>query len=189
MKILYIHGLSSSGSSGTPQRLRKYLPNDTIISPDLPVNPQDALKMLQELAKNFEIDVVVGTSMGGMFAQKLRGYKKIMVNPSFHVSRSMRKILGINDFFSSREDGIKHYEITEELCDLYEQIESTQFENITEDERNISIGLFGTKDDVVNCADEFKQYYHRYSTFDGGHRLSKDNIKHIIVPEIEKMRE
>ena len=188
MKILYIHGLSSSGSSGTPKRLRTYLPNDTIISPDLPINPQDALKMLQELAKSNQIDVVVGTSTGGMFAQKLRGYKKIMVNPSFHVSESMRKRLGENEFFSRREDGATHYEITEEICDLYKQLENTQFDNLSEEEKNISLGLFGTNDKVVNCASEFKQFYYKYAEFDGEHRLTEENIIQVIVPEIEKMR-
>ena len=63
LKILYIHGLSSSGSSGTAELLRRYLPDDIIFSPDLPINPQEALTMLKELAER----------EGGMFAQKVRG--------------------------------------------------------------------------------------------------------------------
>ncbi len=43
MKILYIHGLSSSGSSGTAERLRRLLPQDTILSSDLPVEHTFAL--------------------------------------------------------------------------------------------------------------------------------------------------
>ena len=43
MKILYIHGLSSSGNSGTAEHLRRLLPNDTIFSPDLPIEPMVAL--------------------------------------------------------------------------------------------------------------------------------------------------
>ena len=42
MKILYIHGLSSSGNSGTAEHLRRLLPNDTIFSPDLPIEPMVA---------------------------------------------------------------------------------------------------------------------------------------------------
>ena len=77
MNILYIHGLSSSGNSGTAKRLRELLPNDPIFSPDLPINPYEAINMLQELCKAEKIDIAIGTSMGGMFAQKLRGYKKL----------------------------------------------------------------------------------------------------------------
>ena len=88
MKILYIHGLSSSGNSGTAEHLRRLLPNDTIFSPDLPIEPMVALEMLKRLVKEEKINLVIGTSMGGMFAQKLQGTYKILVNPSLHVSRS-----------------------------------------------------------------------------------------------------
>lgn len=96
MKILYIHGLSSSGASGTPANLRQLLPNDIVISPDLPIDPIKALNMLHDICSVQNIDIVVGTSMGGMFAQQIHGYRKIIINPSFHVSQSMRKIMGIN---------------------------------------------------------------------------------------------
>lgn len=188
MSILYIHGLSSSGSSGTADRLRRYLPDDFIFSPDLPTDPQVALRMLQELVVRENIDLVIGTSMGGMFAQKLRGYNKILVNPSFHVSRSMRKKLGINEFFSPRTDGTTHYEITEELCDRYEALERTQFNNLADTERAITVGLFGTADDVVDCLYEYKQHYTQYSQFKGGHRLTENDIKFTLLDEIEKFR-
>ncbi len=188
MRILYIHGLSSSGSSGTAERLRRYLPDDTIFSPDLPVEPQETLTMLRELVEREQIDLVIGTSMGGMFAQKLRGCKKILVNPSFHVSRSMRGKLGINEFFSPRADGATRYEITEALCDRYEELESTQFDNLTDEEREMTLGLFGTADDVVNCSEEYRQHYTRFRLFNGGQRLSENDIKFTLLYEIEQYR-
>ncbi len=188
MRILYIHGLSSSGSSGTADRLRKFLPDDVVFSPDLPVEPQEALTMLQELVEREQIDLVIGTSMGGMFAQKLRGCKKILVNPSSHVSRSMRDKLGINEFFSPRADGATRYEITEALCDRYEELERTQFDNLTDEEREITLGLFGTADDVVNCSEEYKQHYTRFSQFKGGHRLTENDIKFTLLHNIEQYR-
>lgn len=188
MRILYIHGLSSSGSSGTADRLRRYLPDDVIFSPDLPIDPHEALTMLRELVKHEEIDLVIGTSMGGMFAQKLRGCMKILVNPSFHVSQSMRNKLGTNEFFSPRKDGATHYEITEELCDRYEALERDQFEGLTFEEREMTLGLFGTADDVINCSEEYKQHYNNFCQFNGGHRLSEDDIKFTLLPKIEVVR-
>ena len=187
-KILYIHGLSSSGSSGTAERLRKFLPGDTIFSPDLPIEPQEAMAMLRQLAEREQINLVIGTSMGGMFAQKLHGYNKILVNPSSHVSRSMRKKLGKNEFFSPRTDGATHYEITENLCDRYEDLERTQFDNITDHEREITLGLFGIADDVANCSEEFRQHYAKISRFNGGHRLTEREIRDVLLYEIEKFR-
>ena len=51
-KILYIHGLSSSGSSSTTRNLQALLPDYSVLSPDLPVAPQEALDMLMVLAGN-----------------------------------------------------------------------------------------------------------------------------------------
>lgn len=188
LRILYIHGLSSSGASSTAETLRESLYDDVVFSPDLPIDPCEALAMLQELVYRERIDLVIGTSMGGMFAQKLRGYHKILINPSFHVSRSMRRKLGSNEFFAPRKDRATHYEITEELCDRYEALERDQFVDISDAEREITLGLFATDDDVVDCSEEYCEHYTRYQNFEGGHRLSQDNIHLDLIPAIEHFR-
>lgn len=62
--------------------------------------------------------------MGGMFAGQLRGYRKILVNPAFHVSEFMRTQIGVHEFLNPRQDGKTQYEITSELCDAYQAIEN-----------------------------------------------------------------
>lgn len=187
MKILYIHGLSSSGASGTPANLRRLLPNDIVISPDLPIDPIKALNMLHDICSTQNIDIVVGTSMGGMFTQQMHGYRKIIINPAFHVSQSMRKRLGENQWFNHRQDGATTFTITPELCDAYEEMERHQFDGITDFDRNNSIGLFGNNDTTVNCREEFLEHYTQMFIFDGEHRLSFENVRDIIVPLINKM--
>ena len=46
MKLIYFHGFGSSGASGTVETLRNLLPQATIIAPDIPVDPVDALPYL-----------------------------------------------------------------------------------------------------------------------------------------------
>ncbi|MBQ2289870.1 MAG: esterase, partial [Bacteroidaceae bacterium] len=82
-KLLYVHGFASSGSSGTVMTLRRHLDSWRVIAPDLPVDPFDALELLREIVEKEQPDVVVGTSMGGMFTQQLWGVPRIIVNPSF----------------------------------------------------------------------------------------------------------
>ena len=65
-KILYIHGLSSSGSSSTAKNLRMFCPNYEILSPDLPILPDEALDMLRSLCKKEHPNIIIGTSMGGL---------------------------------------------------------------------------------------------------------------------------
>lgn len=86
MKLLYLHGLASGGQSATVRMLRKLLPDIEIIAPDIPVNAQEALEMLKVLSKSLSADdIIVGTSMGAFYAQMMRGWRRILVNPSPHL--------------------------------------------------------------------------------------------------------
>ena len=187
MKVLYIHGLSSSGSSNTPQLLRKYMPEAEVISPDLPTDIADAVAFLQSLVARESVDVVVGTSMGGMLAQKLRGYRKILVNPAFHLSQSMRSKIGVNQFFSPRKDGATEYTITEQMCQRSYQIEQSQFDGLSQSEIDNTAALFGMHDDVVDCRLEYLEHYNNIHYFNGGHRLDEQTIAQTLVPMIRDM--
>lgn len=182
--ILYVHGFASSGNSGTAATIQKFLPNCRVVSPDLPVDPNEALAMLRRIVKSEKIDVVVGTSMGAMFAQKLRGVPKVLVNPAFHVSESMRRKIGTVPFFKQRKDGATEFEVTPALCDAYKAIETGQFDNLSDNEKKIKFGLFGTDDDVVSCEAEFDRYNNRKLIFNGGHRLTEKAIYEYVVDAV-----
>ncbi len=180
--VMYIHGLSSSGASSTAVNLRKLLPKYDVLSPDLPTQPQEALTMLTELCELYKPELIIGTSMGGMFAQQLRGYKKILINPAFHVSEFMRTQLGLHNFLNTRKNGETKYEITSDLCDSYQLIEANQFANITDFDIKNTYALFGTQDTLVHGYDEYIDYYRNAMWFEGEHRLNFEVIKNIIVP-------
>ena len=185
--ILYVHGFASSGHSETARTIQKYLPKSKVFSPDLPVDPKKAMKLLQDTVEKEKIDAVVGTSMGGMLAQKLRGIPKVLVNPAFHVSESMRKKIGTVPFFSRREDGATEFKVTPSLCDEYQKIESNQFDSLNENEKAITYGLFGTDDEIVNNQAEFDQHYPNKMIFPGGHRLSADAVHDYVIEAILKL--
>ena len=74
-KILYLHGFGSSGASGTVELLgRAFGESATVLAPDIPVDPLEALPMLKKLAYAELPDLTIGTSMGGMYAQQLHGF-------------------------------------------------------------------------------------------------------------------
>ena len=96
-QVVYLHGLQSSGQSTTAQRLRRTLPKHEVISPDLAVQPDVALSQLRKLATTLRPDaIIVGTSMGGFFAQLFRGFNRILINPSFHVSRKLPSTIRVS---------------------------------------------------------------------------------------------
>ena len=189
MKIIYFHGFGSSGASGTVQNLRLLLPDDTIIAPDIPVDPLEALPFLRELCASEQPDLVIGTSMGGMYAQQMFGFRKICVNPAFNMS-TMSKVLktGEHTFFNGRKDNQKTFRITRETIQHFNQMERQQFKGITDFDKENTYGLFGIHDDTVNCYETFHKHYPNAERFDGEHRLNDKVLKKVIIPLIEKIR-
>ena len=186
-KIVYLHGLGSSGATQTADYLRKKLSEVEVISPDIPLQPEEALQMLNRLCYEVKPDVIVGTSMGAMYAQQLHGYKKILVNPAFHVSEIMRKNIGTNKWLNPRRDGQTEFVIDEELCDLYQQMEESQFDGITEFDKNHTHAFFGTEDALVDGYDEYMRNYSMATHYPGEHRLLQKWVKIYILPCIKEL--
>lgn len=189
MKIIYFHGFGSSGASGTVQLLRLLMPDDVVLAPDIPVDPNEALPFLRNFCEEEKPDLIVGTSMGGMYAQQMFGYKRICVNPAFHMS-TMSKVLktGVHKFFNGRKDNQKEFKVTKELIQHFNMMERNQFKGITDFDKDNCYGLFGINDKDVNCYDEFRKYYAHAQRFDGEHRLNEKVLRKVIIPLIESLR-
>lgn len=188
MKIIYFHGFGSSGASGTVETLRRVLPEHTIIAPDIPVDPADALPYLKELCEKEQPDLVIGTSMGGMYAQQMRGFKRICINPAFNMSTMSKGLkTGTHKFFNGRKDHQKEFTITKEIIQHYNQMERQQFKGITEFDIENCYGLFGIHDTQVNTYDTFKKHYTKASRFDGEHRLNDKVINKVLLPLIKEI--
>ena len=187
MNIVYLHGLSSSGQSNTANKLRALFPDDNIIAPDLPVNPNEALNLITDILQKLSVDdtIVIGSSMGAMFAHQQAPFRRLLINPAFHVSEMLQDNLGKTlSFYSQRQDGIREFTVTEKLCSLYKQVEEEQFEYGPDSEWQDVVGIFGLQDNLVDCKDEFTEYYSIYHEFAGGHRLTDTDIETILKPII-----
>ena len=162
------------------------LPNFTIIAPDIPVDPQEALPFLIQLCTEENPDIIVGTSMGGMYAQQMRGVKRICINPAFNMS-TMSKVLktGKHKFFNGRKDNQKEFVITKEIIQHHNQMERQQFKGITDFDKENCYGLFGIFDSQVNSYDTFKKHYPNAIRFEGEHRLNDKVIHKVLIPLIK----
>lgn len=183
MKILYFHGFASSGATGTAESLRRMLPEVEVISPDIPVDPSEALPFLRALCEQEKPDLIIGTSMGAMYAQQMFGYKKICVNPAFNMS-TLSKVFrtGEHKFLNGRKDSQKTFKITKEIIQKQNMMERQQFKGITPFDCENTYGLFGIHDTTVNCYDLFKKYYTKAQRFDGEHHLNEKALRTAVVP-------
>lgn len=127
----------------------------------------------------------MGLSLGGFWAQKLRGYRKILVNPDFHISRLLRTMKGEREYLP-RRDGALTFTVTEALCDEYARLETVEFDGLTTEEVALTTGMFADRDEMVNCKDEFETFYPgRSRSYPGTHLPNYPEIKKYILPVID----
>lgn len=191
MKIVYFHGFGSSHASGTVELLRNLLPEDEIVAPDIPIDPVDALPYLKEYVATEQPDIIIGTSMGGMYAQMMRGYKRILVNPAFNMSTMSKGLkTGEHRFYNGRYDGAKTFKITRDIIQHHNQMERQQFKDITAEDKELVWGLFGINDPIVKTLDVFKKHYlaDHAIRFEGEHQLNDKVIKKVVLPLLEQLK-
>ena len=188
-KLIYLHGSASAGYSHTSMGILKCLPEDwQLLTPDCPVDAEECLQMLKELCEREKPDLIIGASQGGYYAQMLKGYKRICVNPAFEMSKDSDVNVGSHQFVINRQDGVQKYTITPEMQEGYRRLEAHQFEGITDYDRENCYGLFGDKDaDWGYCKPIFAEHYKHVNTFPGGHRMEYDEIENYLMPLIKKL--
>ena len=184
--VLYVHGFASSGQSGTVRRLQEVLPEARVIAPDLPIHPHEALALLHDVCQQEKPDLIVGTSMGGMFAEQLRGYDRICVNPALAIAETMRAhgLTGTQQFQNPRQDGVQEFYVDKALVKEYREVSEQRFQNMTDDDRQRVYGLFGDEDELVDTYDMFHEHYPQALYFHGEHRMNDRSFMHSVLPVI-----
>jgi predicted esterase YcpF (UPF0227 family) len=184
--VLYVHGFASSGQSGTVRRLQEVLPEARVIAPDLPIHPHEALALLHDVCLQEKPDLIVGTSMGGMFAEQLRGYDRICVNPALDIAETMRAhgLTGTQQFQNPRQDGVQEFYVDKALVKEYREVSEQRFQNMTDDDRQRVYGLFGDEDELVDTYDMFHEHYPQALYFHGEHRMNDRSFMHSVLPVI-----
>lgn len=202
-KILYVHGFASGGLNGTVKTMGLLLPSTEIIAPDLPVSPHEAMELLRNICQSEKPDLILGTSMGGMYAEQLKGYDRILVNPAFCLADTLLKNngLGRQDYHCKRRDGQTSFLVNKALIEDFRDVSSHCFEGIMPDaatmeacgdmsgERERVWGLFGIKDTMVDTYGLFAEHYPNAIRFDGGHYLDDSVFLHAVMPVIERIED
>lgn len=185
-KILYVHGFASSGQSGTVTLLRTLLPSATVVAPDLPIHPEEAMDLLHKTCEEEKPDLIIGSSMGGMMAEMLYGYDRILVNPAFQMGETMGShgMIGKLTFQNPRRDGVQEMVITKAIVKEYRELTEKCFNTPEKEDRGTCVGLFGDKDPIVHTRDIFLSHYSNGIWFHGEHRLIDKVVHHSLIPII-----
>jgi predicted esterase YcpF (UPF0227 family) len=184
--LLYCHGFGSSGQSGTVTRLRTVVPQANVIAPDLPIDPHEAIALLHSICEKEKPDLIIGTSMGGMYAEQLYGYDRICVNAALEMGETMKAhgMTGTQQFQNPRLDGVQEFYVDKALVKEYKDQSEERFKGVTDDELHRVYGLFGDQDTTVDTYDLFHGVYPQAIHFHGEHRMNDQSFMHSVVPVI-----
>lgn len=185
-KIMYVHGFASSAASGSVTRMREMLPSATVVAEDIPVDPHEGLAMLREMAARECPDLIVGTSMGGMYAEQLHGFDRILINPAFEIASTMgaHGMTGRQQFLNPRKDGVGEFMVTKAMVREYRSVQEGCFADTSEEEQRRVWGLFGDKDSLVHTFPLFSGRYRNALWFHGAHRMNDKVFSGSVLPVI-----
>ena len=172
-KILFAHGFASSGASGTVMTLRQMLYNPAASA-----------------AAEEQPDLILGTSMGAFYAEQLRGFRRILVNPSFQMARLLTfGGMGRQEFRNKRADGAHDFKVDKEMIAQFRTLEKESFKGINAEEKELVWGLFGDKDKKVNHQKDFVKHYGRehFIVFDGEHFLNDKVLSRSVLPVVRQI--
>lgn len=184
--ILYIHGFGSSAQTGTVKRIQDTLPNAKVIAYDMPLHPEEAMELLHRICEEQKPDLIIGSSMGGMYTEMLYGFDRICVNPAFQMAETMKEhgMTGKQLWQNPRADGEKEFIVTKALEKKYKLMTEHCFSQVTAAEQQRCWGAFGDEDPLVHTFDLFREHYPQAVHFHGEHRMNDKSFLHGIVPII-----
>ena len=144
------------------------------------------MTLLRQVCEKEQPDLIIGTSMGGMYTEMLRGYDRIMVNPALEMGDTMKEhgMMGAQHFSNPRLDGIQDFIVTKTLVKAYKEMTEHCFEGLDNEEQQRVWGLFGDADTTVNTYDLFHSHYPTAIHFHGEHRMNDQSFMHAVVPVI-----
>ncbi len=190
-KILFLHGFYASGQCVPAVALHEAFDDRVVVlTPDLPMNPYEAVSFIRALCDKEKPDLLVGNSCGSFYAQMIApviGIPALLGNPHFQMTEFLRPRVGAHQYKSPRKNGKQDFIIDEQLISAFAEMEEHQFDNCTEYGREHVWGLFGEQDTLAHFESLFLEHYNHSFHFPGGHTPTADEVKTWYVPLIERM--
>ena len=190
-KILFLHGFYASGQCVPALALRESFEGRAeVLTPDLPMHPNDAICMIRELVAQEKPDLLVGNSCGSFYAQMLApivGLPALLGNPHFRMTEFLKQRIGEHEYKSPRKDGHQGFVIDEALVQEFAELEAVQFNYCNQNYKDKVWGLFGEYDTLAHFEPLFLQHYSHSFHFPGGHTPTAEEVRTWYVPLIEKM--
>lgn len=190
-KILFLHGFFASGQCVPAVALREAFQGKAeVLTPDLPMHPQEAVRFIRELCKHEKPDVLAGNSCGSFYAQMIASELSIpalLGNPHFRMTEFLKPRMGAHQYKSPRQNGIQDFVIDEQLISEFAEMQEHQFDGCTPYGKEHIWGIFGEQDTLAHFEPLFLEHYTHSYHFPGAHTPTAEEVRTWYVPLIEKL--
>ena len=179
-KILFLHGFFASGTCIPALALKEYFSGKaTVLSPDLPLHPQETLDFIQRLCNQEQPDILVGNSNGSFLAQIVASKNNIpalLGNPHFEMTRFLMERIGSHEYKSPRANGNQQLVINQTLIDEFAELQQHQWDNCQVANQENIWGIFGENDHLAHFEPLFLMHYKYSYHFPGGHTPTAEEV-------------
>lgn len=186
--ILFLHGFASSGNATKSEVLKEYCKknfiNQEFISPDLPVEPDKAIKLINIILKSADNNTTVfGSSLGGyyaMWAGVAFNTNIALINPAIEPYIDLKSVLGMNKNYQTGEDFEFKVEYLNQLKNLSPDINFGMFP------KEKIVLMLAEDDDLLDYRRTLKYFGNDYGKLilekEAGHSFTKfgDNLKSVF---------
>ncbi len=190
-KVLFLHGFYASGQCVPAVALSEVLKGKAeLLTPDLPLHPNEALAFVSTLCEQEHPDLLVGNSCGSFYAQIVvskNGIPALLGNPHFRMTEFLKPRVGQQRYKSPRKNGKQEFIIDEELISEFAALEVHQFDDASNRNKDLVWGLFGEQDTLAHFEPLFLEHYTNSFHFPGGHTPTAEEVKTWYYPLIERL--
>ncbi|BCD62546.1 hypothetical protein NitYY0826_C1424 [Nitratiruptor sp. YY08-26] len=162
--LLYIHGFKSCGWGNKSKLLQEFFGD--VEAPDLAISPKKAISQLEKVIAQKNIDLLVGSSLGGYYATYLAqkySIKAVLINPSTRPYHSLKPYVGLQKRFCDEMEFVWKQEYLRELLEF-------DTKNL---QKHLFLVLLQTGDEVLDYTEAVKKYANqrRIVEYGGNHRF------------------
>jgi len=188
--ILFLHGFASSGNATKAEVLKKYCSdnfqkrNYTFLAPDLPVEPNMAIGLINNILESADKDTTVfGSSLGGyyaMWAGAKFNVNIVLINPAVEPYEGLKEKIGLNKNCQTGEEFEFKEGYINQLKELFSDIDFSEYP------KEKIVLMLAEDDDLLDYRRTLKYFDSEYGKLilekESGHSFTKfgENLKYVF---------
>lgn len=192
-KVLYIYGYGSSPESSTCKWLKNNLPNTIVYSFGYAQSdPENSIPYLCSLVEELDIDIVIGSSLGGWYAMHVASIcslPSILINPV--TDSTLEKVVDyVSNHDSNTVQKLVKYSKEHPLFETKEHWTGYRWDNT--ENGYYSVLIWSDNDEVIinanNISTELKEnFLTKCIVRNGKHQLTNEEKEKYIIPYYNKL--